>query len=134
MADTDKTMPHLWEVEHSYYCNEGNYYARESVCTEYKRWSDFFDEQGDSDLDMNLVFRWDWSEESGEEGSNTYAGDDNYRNGVLKIFWMGQRKGLYRYSLVQVCRADEPAVRAFLEARWAHLRALWAPIAGAPNE
>ena len=53
-------MPHLWEIKHPYYCNEGNYFARESCCTEYGSWADFMEEGGDSDFDMNLVFRWDW--------------------------------------------------------------------------
>ena len=116
-------MKHLWEIDHPYYCNEGNYYARESVCDEYKRWQDFLSEYNDADFDMNLVFRFDWFEEEG-----SYTGDDNYRNGVLKVFWMGQRKGLYRYSTVDVCRADEASVIEFLKPRWEHMRLLWEPI------
>ena len=126
------SQPHLWEVDHSYYCNEANYFVggndHHKVCDEHKRWSDFIAEYADADFDMNLVFRWDWVEEDPETGESTYKGDDNYRNGILKIFWMGQRKGLYRFSLVEVCRADEPAVIAFLRPRWEHLRELWAPL------
>ena len=114
---------HLWEIDHPYYCNEGNYYARESVGSEYKRWQDFLEENKDVDLDLNLIFRFDWVEEE-----DSYTGDDNYRNGILKIFWMGQRKGLYRYSLVEVCRADESAIIEFLKIRWERLRLLWEPI------
>ena len=114
---------HIWEIDHPYYCNEGNYYARESVCSEYKRWQDFLEEYKDADLDLNLIFRFDWVEEE-----DSYTGDDNYRNGKLKIFWMGQRKGLYRYSIVEVCRADELSVIQFLKPRWEHLRLLWEPI------
>ena len=114
---------HLWEIDHPYYCNEGNYYARESVGSEYKRWQDFLEENKDVDLDLNLIFRFDWVEEE-----DSYTGDDNYRNGILKIFWMGQRKGLYRYSRVEVCRADELSIIQFLKPRWEHLRLLWEPI------
>jgi hypothetical protein len=119
----------LWEAKHSYYCNEGNYYTAESVCSEFKNWKAFLAEFGDSDMDMNLLFRWDWDETDQESGDPTYTGDDYYRNGVLKLFWMGQRKGRYSYSTVEVCRADEPAVIAFLRPRLAHLAALWAPLA-----
>jgi hypothetical protein len=119
-------MKHLWEVGHAYYCNEGNYYARESVETYYQSFADFLEEEGDSDMDYNLLFRWDWIEEDGD-GKPNFNGDANYRNGKLKLFWMGQRKGLYRYSIVEVCRADEDAVRAFLAPRWEYLRALWEP-------
>ena len=119
---------HLWEVDHSYYCNEGNYYAN-GCGDEYKRFSDFAAEYSDADFDMNLVFRFDWIEQDSETGESNYNGDDNYRDGTLKIFWMGQRKGLYRFSLVEVCRADEPEVIKFLRPRWEHLRKLWAPLA-----
>lgn len=118
---------HLWEVDHPYSCNEGNYYASESVCDEHKTWASFFENYKDADMDMNLVFRWDWRE--GEDwGCSPFTGDVNYRNGHLLIFWMGQRKGLYRYSKVEVCRADEPAVIEFLRPRWEHLKNLWGPL------
>lgn len=117
---------HLWEVDHPYYCNQGNYFARGDQQPEqaHMSFAEFIEEHGDADFDMNLVFRWDWIE-TDKNGDPNFNGDVNYRNGELRIFWMGQRKGLYRWTLVQVCRADEPAVRAFLEPRWAHLQKLW---------
>jgi hypothetical protein len=120
--------PHLWEVDHPYYCNEGNYYAG-GCGDEYKSFCNFLSEYADADFDMNLVFRFDWVEQDSETGEPNFNGDDNYRNGILKIFWMGQRKGLYHFSLVEVCRADEPAVIEFLRPRWEHLRQMWAPLA-----
>lgn len=118
-------MPHLWEIEHDYYCNQGNYFAND--CRDsHGSWAEFMEEYADSDFDMNLVFRFDWYE--GDFGGSEFNGDPNYRNGCLFIFWMGQRNGLYRYSEVQVCRADEPAVIEFLRPRWEHMRKLWEPI------
>ncbi len=62
---------HLWEVEHEYYCNLGNYYAVIDDChQEYDSWQEFHDKEGDSDMDYNLLFRWDWKEED-EEGEPT---------------------------------------------------------------
>jgi hypothetical protein len=119
--------PHLWEADHPYYCNEGNYYANESVCDEHKNWASFADCYIGSDMDMNLVFRWDWREGEGW-GAAEFNNDVNYRNGHLLIFWMGQRKGLYRYSKIEVCRADENAVIEFLRPRWEHLKTLWEPL------
>lgn len=119
---------HLWEAKHSYYCNEGNYFASESVGSEYKSFADFLEEWSDADKDYNLLFRWDWIERDDETDEPTYNGDDNYRNGKLKLFYMGQRKGKYVYSVVDVCRADEPAVIAFLKPHWDHMRGLWSPI------
>jgi hypothetical protein len=118
---------HLWEVDHAYYCNQGNYFARESVESYFESFADFMEEFGDSDMDYNLLFRWDWEEED-DNGDANFNGDVNYRNGKLLIFWMGQRKGLYQYSVVKVCRADEPAVIEFLRPRWEYLRKLWEPI------
>ena len=128
---------HLWEVEHPYYCNEGNYHAtREQPFQEYVTWTDFMDEEADSDFDMNLVFRVDWFEGGEEDDPEDrhefspllYKGDDTERNGILKLFIMGQRKGLYRWVVIKVCRADEDAVRAYLTPRWEHLKRIWEPL------
>ena len=117
-------MKHLWEVNHPYYCNLGNYYSNEPGA-EFKSWADFLAEYGDADFDYNLLFRFDWKEEE----DRPHKGDDNYRNGRLEIFWMGQRKGLYNFSIIEVCRADEPAVIEFLKPRWEHMKRLWEPLA-----
>lgn len=119
---------HLWEAKHSYYCNEGNYFSNESVERTYSSFADFLSKEGDSDMDYNLLFRWDWKEEN-DDGESNFNGDVYYRNGELKLFWMGQRKGLYRYSIVDVCRADESAVIEFLKPRMLHLFSLWEPLA-----
>lgn len=119
---------HLWEVEHRYYCNEGNYFDNSTVAR-HESWADFVEENGDPDPDYNLLFRWDWDEVDGETMAPTFNGDPYYRNGKLKLFWMGQRKGLYRCSIIKVCRADEPQVIAFLKPRLAHLLSLWGPLA-----
>lgn len=124
---------HLWEARHPYYCTEGQYFVNQSAhqtIWEFKSWSDFLAEMGESDMDYNLLFRWDWDERDCE-GNSTYTGDDNYRNGKLKLFFMYQRKGYHSTSIVDVCRADEAAVRAFLEPRLDHLRSIWAPLGSA---
>lgn len=81
---------------------------------------------------MNLLFRWDWREGEGYE-LPPFNGDVNYRNGRLLFFWMGQRKGLYQWSEIEVCRADEAAVIEYLKPRLAHLLKMWAPIAEASH-
>lgn len=127
--ERENMSKHLWEVKHSYYCNEGNYYNNECGF-EFKSWQEFMDEMGDCDFDYNLLFRWDW-DETNDDGEPTYNGDDNYRNGKLKLFWMHQRKGRYVYNIIEVCRADEAAVIEYLKPRWEYMRALWSPIAAA---
>ena len=124
-----ETGKHLWEVEHRYYCNLGNYYSNDCG-HEYKSWAEFMADEGDSDMDYNLLFRWDWQERE----DAPYNGDPNYRNGSLELFWIGQRKGVYRFTTVEVCRNDEPAVIAYLEPRMRHLLSLWEPLAPALPE
>lgn len=132
---------HLWEVDHHYYCNESNYYApgyNQPMC-HYSSWEDFIENEGDNDFDMNLLFRWDWKEgteeylEEQEYDKNyflpkPYNGDDSYKNGKLFLFWMGQRKGLYRWTTIEVCRDDEQKIVEFLKPRFKHLMSLWDPI------
>lgn len=122
-------MKHLWEVDHAYYCAEENFYApgNGQPFQSYKTFSNFLEAEGDANLDMNLVFRWDWYE-GPDWGAGDYNGDDNYRNGKLMIFFMGQRKGLYRWAEIEVCRADEEAVKAYLAPRLQHLLSLWEPL------
>lgn len=117
---------HLWEADHPYYCNLGNYYSN-GCGSEYRSWAEFIAEEADADMDYNLLFRFDWRE--GEDwGAGEFNGDPYYRNGCLQLFFMGQRKGAYRFVTVDVCRADEPAVLEYLKPRWAYLQRLWAPL------
>lgn len=121
---------HLWEVNHDYYCADSNYYAPGNAQPgqHFKSIADFLKEEADADLDYNLLFRWDWQELHEETGEPNYNGDPYYRNGKLFLFFMGQRKGLYRWATVDVCRADEPAVIEYLKPRLEHLRKLWSPL------
>lgn len=118
-------MPHLWEIEHPYYCNEGNYYApgRDQPFQAHESWKAFMEDEGDSDLDMNLVFRWDWRK--ADPAGDKWENDTD----VLLIFFMGQRKGLYRWVQIEVTNADEEAVKTWLSVRWNHLKTLWEGIA-----
>ena len=123
---------HLWESDHHYYCNLGNYHSSECGA-EYKSWHEFMESEGDSDMDYSLLFRWDWREGQDSDLPD-FNGDVYYRNGSLELFYMGQRKGLYRYVEVSVCRADEDAIREWLMPRWEHLKSLWQPTPAPPEE
>jgi hypothetical protein len=122
-------MSHLWEVKHPYYCEESNYYApgNDQPMKEYKNWADFIGEEGYSDLDLNLVFRWDWRE-GADWDLPEHRGDINYRDGKLLLFIIGQRKGLYRWVEIEVCRADESAVIEYLRPRWERIKLIWEPL------
>ena len=124
-------IKHLWEADHSYYCSETNFFlsanrADETVSS-YRSWEEFLADSLDDDMDMNLLFRWDWLE--GEENDlPPFNGDSHFRNGKLLLFTMCQRIGYHRCEKVDVCRADEPAVIEFLRPRLAHLMSLWSPL------
>lgn len=125
------TATPLWEVDHSYQCNEGNYFTNDSsLGPHYKSFAEFLEEWGgpDTDLDYNLVFRWDWDEGDADSRASDFKGDVNYRNGIFKVFHLLQRKGIYTWATVEVCRADEPAVREYLKPRLEHLMRLWSPM------
>ena len=128
---------HLWESKHSYYCTEDNYFRSPGSGTEtvweFKSWADFLAEMHDADMDYNMLFRWDWTEEN-DDGGETFSGDPYYRNGKLKMFFMVQRKGFHSCSIIDVCRADEPAVIEYLRPRLDHLLSLWSPLIGASGE
>jgi len=118
---TDTEAPHLWEMAHPYHCNEENYF-RGGCHAEFGSWSDFLEDQGDMDEDMNLVFRFDWR----AAGSDWNPGTED----KIDLFIMGQRKGLYRTVSVYVKRSEEPKIRQWLRDRFTHLLKLWTPLSG----
>lgn len=119
-------MVHLWEIDHDYYCNESNFYAN-GTGMKFASWQDFMEGFGDSDFDMNLIFRWDWKSPRNDADEVVLNPDPYYRDGNLQLFFMGQRKGKYWCVEVSVCQADEPEVIKFLQPRFEHLVNLWSP-------
>lgn len=116
---------HLWEYDHPYYCNEGNFFQH-GLHERYESWDDFHAEWGDADPDLNLVFRWDWKR----------ADPDDYEPGAdlppdkLLVHWVLQRKAILRSTECVVTEADEPAALAWLTERAITLRAIWDPVLG----
>lgn len=110
---------HLWEVEHAYYCNLGNYYNN-GCGSYYESFEEFLEEWGNSDLDYNLLFRWDWKDSNNK--------DNEIEQDELQIFWMLQRKGNYLFSVIKVNKEDEKKVIEFLKPRWEYMKALWNPL------
>lgn len=123
-------MKKLWEIDNPYYCSEGNYYSREPYHA-YSSWKEFADTMGKSDGELNLLFRWDWQAPHVDGDSDNdfdWQGDENYRDSTLKLFWVMQRKGIFACHEISVCRADEPAIRAWLVERMRHILAFWGPL------
>lgn len=121
-------MKHLWEADHSYYINEGNYYDRAGCHTEFATWGEFLSSWAEADPDYNWFVRWDWRE--GDEWDLAeYNGDDYYRHAKFVMQIIGQRKSLLQSIAVYVCRADEPEIIKFLEPYWEYMKAMWSPLA-----
>lgn len=115
---------HLWEIDHPYYCTEGNYYEN-GLHQAYDSWQAFYEDWGHNDPDLNLVFRWDWDRPDPsdyEPYGETVPGD------TLKVFWVLQRKAILRSTECVIAEADEPAVRAWLAERAKTIAAIWQPI------
>lgn len=106
-------------VKHPYYCTEGNYYDNNCHYT-FESWNSC--NWRNADEDYNLLYRWDWKPADEDE-------DD--KRATLRLYFMQQRKARAVSVYVRVTDADEPAVKAWLEERWAHMLRLWAPISGA---
>lgn len=113
-------MKHLWEVNHAYYCNLGNYYSN-GCGHSYESFRDFMSEWGNTDMDYNLLFRWDWKCENLDDDESPTGYDS------LEIFWMLQRKGAYLFCEIKVTKKDEQAVIDFLIPRWEYMKSLWEP-------
>ncbi|MGI5222996.1 hypothetical protein [Nocardia sp. CA-290969] len=127
-------MKHLWEYDHPYYCNEGNYlhspaqHSNVVVHDTFPSWQAFKDEPGgfyDADPERNLLWRWDWKAWHLEHPEDYTAGEECH---VLMLFFMLQRKALSRSLYVDVTGADEPEIRAWLAERAQSIRDLWAPL------
>ena len=114
-------MPHLWEVDHPYYCEAGNYHSSDAA-TEWESWEAFIGSYRHADVDMNLVFRWDWHHQNPD--------DEGWGGGSwMFIGIMGQRKGAYWPHIIKNMKPeDEPEVREYLTRHLDTIKQLWAPL------
>ena len=119
--------PHLWEIDHPYYATQGNYF-KNGYHVEYPSWADFVEDAGDDDLDMNLVYRWDWTVPDPRDYSINGELVEPLPAETLDLFYVGQRKALHRSVSVIVQREDEPAIRQWLTIRAEHMRRVWEPL------
>ncbi|WBF03818.1 hypothetical protein SEA_MAREELIH_35 [Gordonia phage Mareelih] len=114
---------HLWEYDHPYYCESGNYLAnydtniRLGITQTYGSWNEFLESEED-DPELNLLFRWDWFAWHLEDPEMFKEGEKKHE---LHLFFMLQRK---------VTEWDEPSVHAWLTERAQNMRQLWEPLLG----
>lgn len=108
-------------VDHPYYANRSNFYSRDAQFN-YDTWASFFEEWGDAEIDMNLVYRFDVYE-NGDEETSQKLGTYN-----MQITQIGQRKGIYKVMLIDLVTEDDvPAIVAYLRPYWEQMKQLWQP-------
>lgn len=114
----------LYESDHPYYAAEGNYYTGwgENYHT-YDSWDAFLAEWDDADLDMNLIYRWDWDVPDPRDYE-----DEPLPAETLNLYYMGQRKALAWSVHVEVSRDQEPEIRDWLKVRAQRMREIWEPL------
>ena len=110
--------------EHSYYCSGANYYSNDAS-HEYDSWKEFDEEWGieDLDLDYNHVFRFDLKENEEPEV------DDTLGKYYLEIFFMLQRKGIFKPVLIKnITEGDFENIVKFLKPHWDYTKNMWEPL------
>lgn len=118
----------LQATDHSYYCNESNYYVGNRCGenfgrSEYNTWADFkegwlYSDGVNINIDYNLCFRFDIKQ---NPEANGYE---------LWLFFMLQRKGIYRPVLIKhLEEKDMPNVEQFLKMQWEYIQNQWKEIA-----
>ena len=121
---------HLWEVDHPYYMNEGNYYKAGEISS-YETFADFLAEWGDEDLDYNRIHRFDWQNWQELDDSADVKPEGT---GTLQLFYVMQRKARLYSVDIKVTAEDEPAVIEFLKPHYERERAIWEPFSSAIPE
>lgn len=103
-------------VKHPYYCSESNYYSHEPQ-ERFETFSDFYDDYHDADIDMNLIFRFDISQ---DDDTGEYSAD---------IFMIQQRKGIFKpIAIDRIEEKDEELMTQLLTKHWERLKEMWNPI------
>ena len=117
-------MAHLWEIDHPYYCQEGNYFKNDQH-TLFASWAEFTETTfHGGDRDLNLLIRWDWK--SYRRSPDPLLQDDEAEDELL-LFFVLQRKAWLCSVGIRVTDEDEPTVRAWLAECAVAMRDTWEP-------
>lgn len=101
-------------IDHDYYCSDTNYYSNQASLN-YRNFSSFYEEFGEADIDMNLVFRWDLKKH------------DN-KSYYLNIYIIQQRRGIFTPVFIDYFEEkDIPLFIKYLKPHIKKLRKNWEP-------
>lgn len=110
---------HLWEVDHPYYADDGDYYTRDQH-SRHESWAEFSETTfHGGDRDRNHLYRWDWHK-AGHHGWNGRE--------LLSLHFVLQRKAICCSVDIEVTGTDEPAIRAWLVECAGTVRDMWTPL------
>ena len=108
-------------LDHDYYCSDGNYYSNDANLKR-DTMTEFLDDMEESDVDMNLVFRWDikaHTDENGEPDGSFYA----------EVFIIKQRKGIFMPCYIDKIEDHEvDRFIAYLKKHKEKLDSIWSPL------
>ena len=108
-------------AEHDYYCSDSAHHNL-GFETDYKNFKDFYNEMGNSDDDMNLVFRFDIK----TRDENEIVGDTSKY--FMEIFMVHQRKGRFvPFFIENVYETDFELIKEYLERKYAKIQQIWSP-------
>jgi len=116
----------LWEFGHPYYCANGNFFNA-GQHELYESWREFAETGGCvlGDRDQSLLVRWDWHSWRRHPDPDLRGDSPD----ELHLFFILQRKALWRSVSITVTDEDEAAVRQFLEECGKTMAAIWEPVA-----
>ncbi len=132
----------LWEHDHPYYCEENGYYYNSHQVSgwgaplEFKTFTEFLEDFGEADPDMNFLFRWDWKRLTPTEHESEYgekiedqSSNSQGNQSELKLFFMMQRKGCKKViTITHMEDSDNASVHEYLCKRWERMVAVWAGV------
>ena len=108
-------------TEHDYYCSDSSWFNL-GFDTNYKTFKDFHAEMGESDDDMNLVFRFDIKQRDSDE---TQSEIPSY---YMEIFMVHQRKGRFvPFFIENVFEEDFELLINYLQKKYAKIQQIWSP-------
>ena len=108
-------------ADHDYYCSDNSCY-RLNFETNYKTFKDFYNEMGNADCDMNLVFRFDIKQK------DTDITDSENPEYYMEIFMVHQRKGRFvPFYIENVYEEDFELLKEYLEKKYLKIQQIWNP-------
>jgi hypothetical protein len=108
-------MKRLADYNHHYECSNINCHSPKTKLT-YKTFDEFYSDFVDSEINFNLIFRWDVKRR--DDGSC-----------YCDLFMIQQRHGVFLPIHIKcLTEIEEARLQNYLKQHWQYLKDIWAPI------